>query len=82
MNKNILLASFIFPERLEWFLSYLDNKFGIEKEKVFAASKAIDIFSLLKILNMAVSTHGSRTLSLNSKSIQTNLMIFLDLKCL
>ena len=35
MNKNILLASFIFPERLEWFLGYLKTKFSIPREKVF-----------------------------------------------
>lgn len=35
MNKTILLASFIFPERVEWFLSYLDSKFKITKDKVF-----------------------------------------------
>ncbi len=35
MNKNILLASFIFPERLEWFLGYLETKFNISKDKVF-----------------------------------------------
>ena len=35
MNKTILLASFIFPERVEWFLSYLDSKFKLGKDKVF-----------------------------------------------
>jgi hypothetical protein len=35
MNKTLLLATFIFPERLEWFLSYLEAKFNIPKEKVF-----------------------------------------------
>lgn len=35
MDKTILLASFIFPERVEWFLNYLENKFGISKDKVF-----------------------------------------------
>lgn len=35
MNKNILLASFIFPERLEWFLTYLEDKFNISRDKVF-----------------------------------------------
>jgi hypothetical protein len=35
MDRTILLASFIFPERVEWFLNYLKNKFNIEKEKVF-----------------------------------------------
>lgn len=35
MDKTILLASFIFPERLEWFLNYLENKFNVTKDKVF-----------------------------------------------
>ena len=35
MTKKILLATFIFPERLEWFLSYLKNKFNIDKKNVF-----------------------------------------------
>jgi len=35
MNKNPLIASFIFPERLDWFLNYLNEKFKISKEKVF-----------------------------------------------
>lgn len=35
MDKTILLASFIFPERVEWFLSYLEVKFNITKDKVF-----------------------------------------------
>jgi hypothetical protein len=35
MDKTILLACFIFPERVDWFLNYLKAKFGIEKEKVF-----------------------------------------------
>ena len=35
MDKTILLASFIFPERVQWFLDYLENKFKITKDKVF-----------------------------------------------
>jgi hypothetical protein len=31
MNKTILLASFIFPERVDWFLDYLKTKFNVEK---------------------------------------------------
>lgn len=31
MNKTILLASFIFPERIEWFLDYLKTKFNVDK---------------------------------------------------
>lgn len=35
MGKTILLASFIFPERLEWFTGYLNDKFKIPKDKIF-----------------------------------------------
>lgn len=35
MKKQILLAAFIFPERVEWFLSYLKNQFNIDKKNVF-----------------------------------------------
>tara|TARA_B100000963_G_C22287377_1_gene519822 strand:- start:226 stop:627 length:402 start_codon:yes stop_codon:yes gene_type:complete len=35
MDKTILLASFIFPERLDWFLDYLENRFNIPKDRVF-----------------------------------------------
>jgi hypothetical protein len=35
MGKTILLASFIFPERLEWFTAYLNDKFKIPKDKIF-----------------------------------------------
>ena len=35
MNKKPLLASFVFPERLDWFLDYLEEKFNIPKDKVF-----------------------------------------------
>jgi len=35
MKKTILLATFIFPERVDWFLNYLETKFNIGKNKVF-----------------------------------------------
>jgi hypothetical protein len=35
MNKKPLLAAFIFPERLDWFLDYLEEKFNIPRDKVF-----------------------------------------------
>jgi len=52
MDKTVLLASFIFPERIEWFISYLDSKFDIKKDKVFCyknnedESKVIITFKL------------------------------------
>ena len=30
MNKTILLASFIFPERVDWFLNYLKTTFNVD----------------------------------------------------
>jgi len=52
MNKTVLLASFILPERVDWFLDYLENKFNITKDKVFCyknlddESKVIITFKL------------------------------------
>lgn len=52
MNKTILLATFIFPERVDWFLNYLETKFSITKDKVFCyknlddESKVIITFKL------------------------------------
>jgi hypothetical protein len=42
MNKSILLACFIFPERLDWFLSYLETKFNVTKDKVYCYSNLKD----------------------------------------
>jgi hypothetical protein len=47
MNKTILLASFIFPERLDWFLGYLDNKFSIPRDKVFVYKNLDDESKLI-----------------------------------
>lgn len=50
MNKTILLASFIFPERLDWFLEYLKTKFDVEKvfcyDNLDDKSKVIVTFKL------------------------------------
>jgi hypothetical protein len=47
MDKTILLASFIFPERLEWFLGYLENKFSIPRTKVFVYKNLDDESKLI-----------------------------------
>ena len=47
MDKTILLASFIFPERLEWFLDYLENKFSITRDKVFVYKNLDDESKLI-----------------------------------
>lgn len=56
MEKTLLIASFIFPERIDWFLDYLKRKFEIKKEQVHCYqnldddSKVIFTFKL-KIVN-------------------------------
>lgn len=54
MKKTLLLASFIFPERVDWFLNYLEAKFDIKKDQVFCyknlddESKVIMTFRITK----------------------------------
>jgi len=47
MEKTILLASFIFPERLDWFLDYLYTKFSINKSDVFCYKNLDDDSKLI-----------------------------------
>jgi hypothetical protein len=64
MNKTILLASFIFPERLEWFLGYLENKFNIPKDNVFCFKNLNDESKL--ILTFKVTIPESKKLDLKN----------------
>jgi hypothetical protein len=56
MEKTLLIASFIFPERVDWFLDYLKRKFDINKDDVYCYenldnnSKLIFTFKL-KVIN-------------------------------
>jgi len=54
MNKTILLASFIFPERVEWFLSYLDAKFKISKDKVFCYENLDDESKVIMTFKVSI----------------------------
>lgn len=47
MSKKILLATFIFPERTDWFISYLEQKFEIKKEQVFCYKNLDDESKLI-----------------------------------
>jgi hypothetical protein len=47
MNRTILIASFIFPERLDWFFQYLNDKFSIPKDKVFVYKNLDDESKLI-----------------------------------
>jgi hypothetical protein len=54
MNKTILLASFIFPERVEWFLSYLDSKFKLGKDKVFCYKNLDDESKVIMTFKISI----------------------------
>jgi hypothetical protein len=54
MNKTILLASFIFPERVDWFISYLEAKFSITKDKVFCYKNLEDESKLIMTFKLVV----------------------------
>lgn len=71
MDKTILLASFIFPERLDWFLNYLDNKFGIKKETVFVF-KNLDDESKLIVTFKFVVKNGNKV---NFKNLFPNAIL-------
>jgi len=62
MNKNILLASFIFPERVEWFLSYLETKFKITKDNVFCYKNLDDESKVIMTFKLSVPEDKSLNL--------------------
>lgn len=71
MSKTSLLASFIFPERLEWFLSYLEAKFSIGKEKVFCYKDENDESKLIITFKLSMPDDKS----LNLKDLLPNAVI-------
>lgn len=64
MNKKILLATFIFPERLDWFLSYLEAKFSITKDKVFCYKNLDDESKL--IITFKINIQKDKPLNLKN----------------
>ena len=54
MDKTIILATFIFPERLDWFLDYLQNKFSISKDKVFCYKNLDDESKLVITFKLTI----------------------------
>ncbi len=56
MTKNILLASFISPERLDWFLGHLEDKFNIPREKVFIFQNLDDEYKVIITFKFIIQT--------------------------
>jgi hypothetical protein len=42
MKSKKLIAAFVFPERIDWFLSFLYDNFNITKDKVFCFKELND----------------------------------------
>lgn len=68
MKKTILIASFIFPERIDWFVKYLETNFNITKDKVFCY-KNLDDDSKLVVTFKLETNPGVR---LNLKDLFPN----------
>ena len=62
MKKTLLLASFIFPERVDWFLNYLEAKFDIKKDQVFCYKKLDDESKV--IMTFRISKEENKPLNL------------------
>ncbi len=54
MHKTIILASFIFPERLDWFIEYLGAKFNIPKDKIFVYENLDDESKLIVTFKLTI----------------------------
>ncbi len=55
MNKTLLLAAFIFPERLDWFKDYLEKKFEISEDKIFGYQNLDDESKLIVTFKLVVN---------------------------
>tara|TARA_R110000803_G_scaffold74903_2_gene139020 strand:+ start:26688 stop:27089 length:402 start_codon:yes stop_codon:yes gene_type:complete len=71
MNKHILLASFISPERIEWFIDYMDTKFYITKDKIFAFENLDDTSKIILTFKFVVS----ETNKINFKNLFPNTIL-------
>lgn len=71
MDRKLLLASFIFPERIDWFLDYLNNKFNISKEQVFIFKNLDDESKLIVTFKFTIKENKR----VNFKSLFPNAIL-------
>jgi len=69
MNKTILLASFIFPERVDWFLNYLKTTFNVDS--VFCYKNLDDESKVILTFRLTINTEEP----LNLKNLFPNAVI-------
>src|SRR3989304_1695302 len=71
MYKTVLLASFIFPERLDWFIGYLNSKFNIPKNKIFIYQNLTDESKLIVTFKLKIK----KDKKLNFKALFPNAIL-------
>jgi hypothetical protein len=64
MDRSIILASFVFPERLETFLIYLEKRFEIERDRIFVYDNENE--PTKKIVTYKVFLRGGNKVDLKS----------------
>jgi len=64
MNRSIILASFVFPERLETFLAYLQKRFKLDRERIFIYDNIDD--PITKIVTYKVFLKDGKKIDLKS----------------
>ena len=65
MDKTILLASFLFPERLDWFMTYLESKFEIPRSKVFCYKNLDDESKIIVTFKLVISDNQYLDIAFN-----------------
>lgn len=56
MKKTILIASFIFPERIDWFINLLETNYNLKKDKIFCYKNLDDNSKLLVTFKLDVTS--------------------------
>ena len=64
MNRSIILASFVFPEKLDTFLAYLEKRFRLDRERIFVYDNVDD--PLKKIVTYKVFLKDGKKIDLKS----------------
>jgi len=64
MNRSIILASFVFPEKLDTFLTYLEKRFKLDRERIFVYDNVDD--PLKKIVTYKVFLKDGKKIDLKS----------------
>jgi hypothetical protein len=75
MKKIIILASFIQPNKIDWFKDYLVNKFDVKKSEIYGYENELDKEKILVVYKLNLSDskinlklHFPNSVQVNKKS--------------